>query len=399
MVLAIKLIKTISSPLIVIAGYILSFIDLKTVVLVYLVYCLYHYITSNAVLHYTKTEKNKKIISSCKSLETPRYKPHFFLPSPTLQLILFGHIQGPAEELEIERESTNEYGTYIEWVSVKSNKKDESSNSNEDKPILLVLPGLTGGKTDYYVQNICYEGLQNNYIPVVYQNRFLNNYKLSEDTHMSLFEDLDEGIDHIMKKYPGKKIYAIGFSYGANMLVHYLGTKNIKKRKIQGGVSVGNPYDMLICQRFLAGTFFDHIILQLLLKNMEKNIESFSRPHKFIQMDINKAKQAKTTKEYDEYTTRRVFGYKSSDHYYRDVSCVHHVEKIDVPLLMISALDDNITTAKAIPYDEASLNENIFLLITDKGGHLCWIDNQHLFKLKRWVDRPAIEFINSIQKI
>ena len=73
--------------------------------------------------------------------------------------------------------------------------------------------------------------------------------------------------------------------------------------------------------------------------------------------------------------------------------------KIDVPLLCISSLDDNITTSKAIPYDEVELNENLILLVTDRGSHLCYIGNEKFLQLKQWINEPIMEFINAINKL
>ena len=57
--------------------------------------------------------------------------------------------------------------------------------------------------------------------------------------YLFLMDDIDETLDEIRKEYGENKIiYVIGFSYGANQLVKYLGTINNIKKKIYAAVSI-----------------------------------------------------------------------------------------------------------------------------------------------------------------
>jgi predicted alpha/beta-fold hydrolase len=381
-------------------GYIFNKITFSTIIILYFIYCTYQNINSRSYLSYKETEKNKKIIEKCKILKNKEFKPHFFLPNSFLQIVFMDKIKGPDLPLIIERKSVNGFGTYLDWVKVDPECKIEISTKNQD-PVLLILPGLTGSKNDMYVMNISFEGLKNNYHVAIYQNRLLSEkIVLPSDSAVDLFDDLDSAIDLIQEQFPKSKIFAVGFSYGANKIVHYLGLKNIHKRKINAAVSVGNPYDMLICQRLISESIFEHFILDLLKKNLNKTKQNITESQEeFFKLEIEKAEKCKNLKDFDESITRRVLGYKSADDYYRGISCVHHMRNIDVPLLCISSLDDNITSAKAIPFDEVQINENIILLVTDKGGHLCYIGNENFFKLKQWVNEPIMEFINTVKDL
>lgn len=393
-----KVIITLSPLITLCFAYVLNYLSILQILMIYLVYCTYQYFTSNSVLYYQTTDYNNKVMGLCNTLRDNKYRPHFFLPSPLVQILLFDSMAGPPEELNIERESVNNEGTYIDWLTLKNKTKTTETNTlkNERKSILLLLPGLTGCSRDLYIMNTAYEAIMNDYIVVVYYNRLISeDLKLPEDSNVNLIDDLDLAIDKINLKYPNCDIYSAGYSYGANTITHYLGSRNSKNKRIQAAVSVGNAYDLIICQRFLEDTIYDHFILKLLKKNLNKTMNGLVQPHKKIYVDINKAHKAIKVKEFDEYNIRRVLGYKSADEYYRDMSCINHIHKINVPLLCISAKDDYITTAKAIPYDDINLNENIILLVTDKGGHLCYFGNESLIKLRQWVIKPVLEFLNA----
>jgi predicted alpha/beta-fold hydrolase len=375
-------------------GTIVHYIDFRILLFIYLLYCVFENINAETKLVYANTERNINILNKSKVLLKSKFKPHFLMPNPFLQLLAFPFMQQPEEELIFEKENVNEYGAYIEWVDFKLQKEKLMS---EKKSILLLIPGLTGGAEDPYIVNTCYEGLKSNHIIAVYKNRLLSDtMKLYEDKHVDLFNDFEKGLELIKEKHPEKKIFAVGYSYGSNILVHYLGARNIKSKLISGGVSVSNPYDFIVCQKFLSETVYENLILKLLKNLLKKNYHLYSKPNKFLNLDIEKATHCKSSKEFDEYIIRRILGYKTADDYYRGISCVSHIHNVDVPLLCISALDDNITTSKAIPFDEISLNKNIFLLTTNRGGHLCWISNESLFSLNQWVNKPIIDFIDSL---
>ena len=67
---------------------------------------------------------------------------------------------------------------------------------------------------------------------------------------------------------------------------------------------------------------------------------------------MNKTGQTRTLREYDNLVTRVTFGYDTVDDYYRDACSACYIKKVRVPLLCLSALDDPITVAEGIPYDE-----------------------------------------------
>ena len=64
--------------------------------------------------------------------------------------------------------------------------------------------------------------------------RMLHDKLKVNKRYLFLIDDIDETLDYIRKEYGETiKIFGIGFSYGANQLVKYLGQKNNKKRKLQ----------------------------------------------------------------------------------------------------------------------------------------------------------------------
>ena len=65
----------------------------------------------------------------------------------------------------------------------------------------------------------------------------------------------------------------------------------------------------------------------------------------------------------------------------------------------LNSIDDGLTSNKAIPYDHIGLNENIFLLVTEKGAHNCYISDEKFTEFKQWHMKPIYEFLNAYRKI
>ena len=79
---------------------------------------------------------------------------------------------------------------------------------------------------------------------------------MNEKGTFKLYEDIDQALDCIIEKHKNSKNFAISERYGANNLVYYIGYLNNIIKKIYAAVSISNPYDMELCERFLEETFF-----------------------------------------------------------------------------------------------------------------------------------------------
>lgn len=380
---------------IILGLYIFRYITLIHIICAYVLYCIYWQLFSKAKLIYTKNQRNEELLKNCPNLLNPIYRPNFFLPFCISQMLIceYWHPK-KAKQLVYNIENVNNSGTKLYWTKF-SDMKEEFTN----EPILLIFPGMTGDTTDGYVQNILIEGLYKGYNVVMYLVRFLNkDFALGEKGTFNLYEDIDAAIDCITKKYKNSKIFAISGSYGANNLVYYLGHINNTKKRIQAAISISNPYDMELSERFLEDTFFGYIITFLERRNFKK-IRKVVESYKNIDVNIDLVANCRHLKDYDEEFSRKIFGFKSADDYYRNISSLRMFDKINIPLLCINSKDDGFVSFRSIPYDDIRLNENILLLVTDKGAHMCFFSNEKLFELKQWHLKPMFEFFDSCQKM
>ena len=373
--------------------FIFNYISIKFILFIYIAYCAYVYLTTKTSLTYFKSPFNLKLINSCPSIKNANFKQYFLFPFTFAQFFLLGKTRDePKQKIIYKNQKTDEFGTEIVWVRYEEKKNPHSL------PVFLILPGITGKPSDSYMQNLIVAALNNNYDVVVFQMRTLSSeMKMEKSKFVNFTNDLENALKSI-KKFNKNKIFAAGCSYGANTLVTYLGTKNLVNKDINYAIAFSNPYNLYISERVGEDTLYESLILYFSKKNYIHAIKSVNKQRKNY-FDIQKMQNANAIKEFDKEFFGKLLGFDSGDDYYKGVSSGKYLIKVDIPLLLIHSKDDPITSYKGIPFDDIEKNENIILISTDKGGHLCYIGNSGYLRPYQWVYKPAFEFFNYLKNI
>lgn len=101
-------------------------------------------------------------------------------------------------------------------------------------------------------------------------------------------------------------------------------------------------------------------------------------------------------REIDDLLTAKIFGFDNVDHYYNHANGRNLMSRIKTQTLFISARDDPITGDECIPYAEFDTNENIYLMVTNAGGHVAHFTS--VFSSKQWFNEPAFKFFGCVDK-
>lgn len=387
-------------PIIIILLLLLfKYINFTQLVVGYLIYCSFVYFTTKTYLFYIKTQFNIDLLENCPSIKKPNFKQYFLLPFTFCQFLLLEASSNPKKindnEILFREEKIDNEGTSIFWAFYE-NSKDIHSN-----PVLFILPGITGQYDDSYVQNIIAEGLNNNFDVVVFQMRTLSSeMKMPKNKFVDFYEDINNSLIKVRNKNKNY-IYGVGYSYGANLLTGYMGNINLETNYIEGGVAVSNPFDLYMSQRLGEDTLFESLITYFERKNYMRAVSSFNRKIKNKKKCINVDTLLSSyyVKNFDTEFFGKILGYKNGDEYYRGISSAKYIKNINKPLLVIHSKDDPICTYKGIPMDDVCENENIIFILTEKGGHSCFIENEKDFSFspRQWMFKPAFEFVNYLK--
>ena len=394
-----EIIENFYLPIIIFFLILFKYITFTNFIVCYLIYCAIIYITTKTYLFCVKTPFNTEMLKHCPSIKNANFKQYFLFPFTFAQFVLLqiSSKQNVSNHKNVyyEIEEVDNEGTALFWATYNP------SYFNHNNPVLFVMPGITGKCEDPYVKNIIGEGLLRDFDVVIFQMRTLSpEMKMPENGYVDFSEDINNSLKKVRNKNKNK-IYAIGYSYGANLLTTYLGSINLEINYLSGGISVSNPFEMCICQRFWEDTIYETLIVNFERKNYLPAVYSVNKNEKDKNRIINAdyLLENYNIKHFDGEFFVKILGYRNADDYYRGMSSVKYVKNINKPFLIISSKDDPISNYKGIPIDDICENENIILILTDRGAHSCYVQNDKNFGFtpKQWMFKPAFEFFEFLR--
>ncbi|KAM7494398.1 hypothetical protein LguiB_029007 [Lonicera macranthoides] len=265
-------------------------------------------------------------------------------------------------------------------------------------PVLILLPGLTGGSDDTYVRHMLLRARSEGWRVVVFNSRGCGDSPIitPQFYSASFTEDLREVVAHVGTRYSKAKIYAAGWSLGANILVRYLGEES-RTCPLSGAVSLCNPFNLVIADDDFHKGFnvvYDKALANALCKIFKKHALLFEDMGG--EYNIPLAAHAKSIRDFDDGLTRVSFGFKSVDDYYSNSSSSDSIKHVCIPLLCIQAENDPIAPSRGIPRQDIEENPNCMLIVTPKGGHLGWVAGHEAPVGAPWTDPVVMDFLQHL---
>lgn len=280
---------------------------------------------------------------------------------------------------------------------LKENEKTKIHS--EAKPLIVIIHGLAGGSHEPIIKSMAHDLSKVNKFKIVVLNT--RGCARSKLTTKKLFyalatNDLRELITKLHEENNERKIYAVGFSFGATILANYLGEER-ESTPLSGACCLCNPWDLVlsthkICDDFWSKHIFLKTITQFLVRTVEVNMNelqysegvdpapefppSLEHPsyHVFTSENVARAKDFKSFVEFDRVYTAPCLGLQNPFDYYKISSSILRLPNIRVPTLIINSRDDPIIGNACIPIKQAQENEYVVLCETDIGGHLAYLD-------------------------
>ncbi|XP_010100196.2 embryogenesis-associated protein EMB8 [Morus notabilis] len=290
---------------------------------------------------------------------------------------------------------TNDDGSVaLDWVS------GDDRALPPDSPLLILLPGLTGGSGDSYVRHMLISARSKGWRVVVFNSRGCGESPVTTPQFYSasFLGDMREVVAHVGARYPKANLYAVGWSLGANILVRYLGQES-HACPLSGAVSLCNPFNLVIADEdFRKG--FNNVYDKALARALCKIFKKHALLYEDIGGDYNipMAANAKTVRDFDEGLTRVSFGFKSVDDYYSNSSSSDSIKDVCRPLLCIQAANDPIAPNRGIPREDIKENPNCLLIVTPEGGHLGWVAGDQAPIGAPWTDPVVIDFLEHLER-
>ncbi|KAF5734953.1 embryogenesis-associated protein EMB8 [Tripterygium wilfordii] len=269
-----------------------------------------------------------------------------------------------------------------------------------ETPVVILLPGLTGGSDDSYVRHMLVRARSKGWRVVVFNSRGCGDSPVTTPQFYSasFLGDMREVVAKVAARYPKANLYAIGWSLGANILVRYLGEES-NACPLSGAVSLCNPFNLPIADEDFRKGFnivYDKALANALCKIFKKHALLFE--DMVGEYNIPSVANAKSVREFDEGLTRVSFGFKSVDDYYYNSSSSDSIKQVQIPLLCIQAANDPIAPSRGIPHEDIKENPNCLLVVTPKGGHLGWVAGSEAPRGAPWTDPLVMDFLEHLER-
>lgn len=267
---------------------------------------------------------------------------------------------------------------------------------NNPREIVIILHGLAGSIASPYAQGIMNAITQQGWQGVFMHFRGCSGEPnlLARSYHSGETEDLAFVVTTIRKRYPHAKLSVIGYSLGGNVLLKWLGESHLVGL-IDAAIAVSVPFNLsTVVMRLHQGAsrIYQWWLLNCLKKDMLKKGQLISSV-----INPNRLKAIKTFREFDELVTAPLHGFKDADHYYSSCSSKQFLKGIQMPTLIVHALDDPFMTPQCIPTFE-ELSQTTQLELYPYGGHVGFIAGIQPHKPIYWLEQRIPEFITTIAK-
>ena len=242
--------------------------------------------------------------------------------------------------------------------------------SRGDSPRVVVLHGLAGGYDSAYARDLfrAFEqhGLEGHLLHFRGCGGVMN--RLPRGYHAGDTADFAQYVETLHAQAPGRPIFAVGFSLGANVLLKYLGTEN-HRQLVTAAVAVSVPFLLDdACESISSGfaVLYHKVLLGRLKHAM---VAKFGTVPNSAPFDYAALKHVRDLRAFDDLITAPMHGFRDADHYYGVSSCRQYLKAIRTPTLVLHAADDPFQSSAGIP-EATELSPQIALELSDHGGHV-----------------------------
>jgi len=311
------------------------------------------------------------------------YKPPFQFKNGFLATVYSGLVRKVNLEQQRERIETRD----TDFLDL-----DWSYSENKSDAVIILLHGLEGHAQRPYVTGAAKLFNQNGIDAVCVNfrgcsgedNRFYNSY------HSGATDDLDDVIKHCVDRKGYSKVYIKGISLGGNIALKYLGEDRQIPKQVKSAIAISVPVHLngsakelhTLTNKVFTIRFRQHLVNKLKIKTIQF-------PDRISIAEVN---SIKTLRDFDEVYTSKAHGFLGALDYYEKSSSLQFLKNVNVPTLLINALNDSFLSPECYPIKEAKQNPNLFLEMPKYGGHVGFIAKGNIY----YNELRALEFVKTI---
>lgn len=316
------------------------------------------------------------------------FEPHFLFQHPHFQSI-GGHLLKRRKGIRLLRERIDTPdGDFIDldYADVPGH---EWADLGSDTPIALLLHGLEGSSNSGYMWELYRQLAQRGVRPVGMNYRFCSGEvnRTQRLYHAGATGDVALVLRHLHAVFEGVPLVAVGVSLGANLLLKLLGEQK-EATLLSRAAAISPPFELsegLSVFDDGSGRIYAQNLLRSLKKKVRQKAKAGGLP---AHIDVERVLNVKKVADFDDLFTAKLHGFRDKEDYYAQSSCAQFLPDIQIPTLMIRAMDDPFFSPTEIPYEVIEANPHLTLLLSEQGGHCGFIGKDGF-----WSEATAADFI------
>lgn len=266
-----------------------------------------------------------------------------------------------------------------------------------DAPVVLVLHGLEGSTGSHYVVGLLREAAARGWRAAALNFRSCSGElnRLPRFYHSGDTGDLDEVVRLLVERDPDVCLGVVGVSLGGNVLLKWLGEREVDvPKQLQGAVAISVPFDLVACARALDRGLPRLLYTTNFLRTLKAKVRRKARVFPGF-VDVAAVLRARTFAQYDRALTAPLHGFADEMDYWTRSSSGPYLDRVRRPTLLINALDDPFVPSGTLP-DPRRLPAGVQAEFVPGGGHVGFVEGPWPWRARSWAERRALEFLAGV---
>ena len=308
----------------------------------------------------------------------PPFRPARGLGNPHIQTIA-GKFLRPEPTVPVRRERIETPdGDFIDL--------DFARDAPSSAAPVVVLHGLEGATTRKYMRTTFRHLLDAGLAPIGLNfrgcsgeaNRTVRAY------HSGETEDLGLVLDLVAERF-GRPAGVVGYSLGGNVTLKLVGERGEAARdRVGAAVAISVPFDLAAGADRISSGLMGRVYTTYFMRSLQRKIRLKADLLRDA-CDVDAVLRARTLRQFDDAATAPIHGFDDAADYYARSSSAGFIAGIRTPTLIVHSADDPFLPTERIPVEAIEGNPWVTGVITERGGHVGFIEGS-LLRPRFWVE-------------
>ena len=204
--------------------------------------------------------------------------------------------------------------------------------------------------------------------------------------------DIERALSWMSRRFPGLPRAAVGFSLGGSALLNLLGQDGGGAGGLVAAAAASVPYDLAACADALESGL-NRLYAARFLRSLRAKARQ--KAARFPDRVAPEGAAARTLREFDDLLTAPLHGFRDAADYYERCSAAQFAGSFSIPTLLVHARDDPIAPIAAMPLETLRRLPHVSLALTERGGHLGFLDRRLGTGPGGWIERTIAGYVSA----